>query len=120
MKDAAEILADSREFIEIRGWVRGTLVDAGGRVCSLGGIVFSQQWDQEGEWNDGNEYADEVNYVMTFLILAMGFDPEDYPGNDATSKIVSWNDNLAEGQQQVLDIFAKAEKIALGLDPDAA
>jgi hypothetical protein len=114
MKQIADILADAREYIEKNGWWRGALRGPNGKqVCMRGAILYSQGWD----WHrmTSEEKALDLAVGQT-LLQALG--ERNIHGN-----IEAWNDDKERGaknRQDVLDAFAKAEKIArTGFDPDA-
>jgi len=123
MKNDADVLADGREYIESHGWWRGELSNPRGEVCGLGGIAYSQDWvDSAGNLDD--QYLTDVQRVALHLVAALGAEVADipYPSNSmpAAAKFAAWNDKVAPNKQAVLDLFAKAEKIArAGFDPDA-
>lgn len=107
-KSVADILHESRQYLEEHGWVRGRLED-GGRVCAVGAIRYSQGWDSN---NLEQEDLDKLFEVIDRLEVVL-----DRPH----SYLAEWNDMAAKNKQEVLDLFAKTEKIELaGFDPDAA
>jgi hypothetical protein len=118
MKSVADILHESRKYMEEHGWVRGEVHDHfTGKVCSYGAVVVSQGWWQHNTVVGGHQQ--EIEGAMKALADVIGLKPVGSPLPNA-SLVVHWNDNAAKDQQEVLDKFAKAEKIALmGFDPDA-
>jgi hypothetical protein len=116
MKDLADILAEAREYIETHGWWRGALVGPNGRqVCSIGAIVYSQGWvNPYNHQQYDPAYEMELGRVSRAMLAAIR-------GHSIPLRCLSdWNDNWAENKQEVLDTFARAEKIArAGYDPDA-
>lgn len=116
--EVARILHESRQYLESNGWVTDVNEDSRGRVCALGAVLLSQNWqNQDGDLD--TEYYEEIRQVSLAVIQTVYSDVEqDY---FALNDLTSWNDNVARSKQEVLDAFAKAEKVALtGFDPDAA
>jgi len=136
--DLADILAESREYIETHGWGRGEFCvveneydDTGEEVlswevigyCAMGGVLYSQGIDDEECVNDPRTRA-----VADALCRAL--DLKQHHTESCTeigictcviNWITTWNDDDARDAQEVLDAFAKAEKIErAGYDPDAA
>lgn len=114
----ADVLANGREYIEKNGWWKDRLVGPNGRqACLVGGLALSlgyPKWQAEaGE--------DDLRVVMACEALANLIDIERaYPTQGHVTFVEHWNDHVAEGKQEVLDLMAKAEKIArAGFDPDA-
>ncbi len=118
MKTDADIMADAREYIETHGWWKGSLVGPNHRqVCAVGGIAGSQDWltSRSGSgWEVAPSHykvvqriAEKVTYAATGKSMLAG------------GSLEFWNDRIAKGKQEVLDAFAKAEKIErAGYDPD--
>ena len=113
----AEIISTSRAYIERQGWIKEALRDQDGRVCSRGGIVYSQGWLEE--WEDEDEIED-LDRITRCHLMQVEAAVMDAIGEDAAA-LVRWNDAVVSGEQEVLDTFAKAEKLLLndGVDPDA-
>jgi hypothetical protein len=121
--EVADILAAAREIIEKDGWIRHELMD-GPSVCSVGGMLVALDLGQE------CVYDSRILEACTSLAeVVCEDDPQiRFHGHHADGKchcvvnwITTWNDDVAEDSQQVLDAFAKAEKIErAGFDPDAA
>lgn len=108
MKTTADVLADAREYMEEHGWLRGELQDPfSGRVCAVGAIRWSQGWMR---FNLAPEDDKLLHDTMDRLHDVIDCE-----------WLADWNDYSAVDQQQVLDMFAKAEKIERngGVDPDA-
>lgn len=118
-KRDADILADAREYLEHHGWEQGEMRDEDGHVCSLGAIVLSQGWQNEDGAYDCHEvYLADLRRIGEKLINVIGID---MGVRDGLSDVAAWNDAPETTVQQVLDVFAKAEKIErAGFDPDAA
>jgi hypothetical protein len=125
-KSDADILAETREYIHEHGWTRGTMQNPRTKkVCSLGGLCLSQGWWWQSKNGNENsipgEYHETVARICNkVLAVAVGFPPLNY--QNAIMAVTRWNDNLTDrnGQQEVEDAFAKAEKIErAGFDPDA-
>jgi hypothetical protein len=115
-KSDADILADAREYLEKNGWWRGSLRGPNGRqVCGMGAVMFSQGWKEHEHLlvEDAIGRQHTIRRILNKVLTAVGLDPECY-------EFTSWNDDVAKNKQQVLDAFAKAEKIErAGFDPDA-
>jgi hypothetical protein len=112
MMSVADVLAGAREYMEKHGWIRDELKNEEG-VCSLGALEHYTL----GLYN--NRYDPERNnlYRKAVLALAKALPRSDY---HAASQVIYFNDEVAENKQEVLDAFAKAEKIErAGFDPDA-
>jgi len=112
MKSVAEVIAEAREYLESHGWIKGELQDEDGRVCGIGAIIYSQGWDDE-----CLDEADKIMMEKAACALGQAVLGKEVPAFN----IPAWNDMDEREEQQVLDAFAKAEKIArAGYDPDAA
>jgi hypothetical protein len=108
MKTDAEILAESGDYIREHGWTQGTLLDREtDQVCGLGGICISQDW---------------LEMELGDLTLEININPEVYEELEYSQllhSLTNWNDMEERTEQEVLDAFAKAEKIELaGFDPE--
>jgi len=124
-KSVADILADAREYLEKHEWVRGMIaengIDENNRrqvvgVCAVGAICYSQGWLDIKKPMLEREHVRENQKVQAALYKVLG----DLPESDEYDCVAEWNDYVAEDKQQVLDLFAKAEKIErAGFDPDA-
>ena len=44
-KETADVLAESREYLEEHGWIKDEMTDGDGRVCSLGAVYASQGFE---------------------------------------------------------------------------
>jgi len=104
MKEAADVLAESREYIETHGWCRGRMQWEDGSVCSMGAIAYSQHWNNVTLSPREMVMFQKVCSLLTTLIQ----NESQVPG----VSIPFWNDVVAKDQQEVLDMFMKAEKIA--------
>ena len=114
MKAIADVIAEAREYLEKHGWTKGQLSDEDGRVCGIGAIIYSQEWDEE-EMDEGEKL------LMEKAASYLGMVVFDKPEPVQAFNIPAWNDDDDREEQEVLDVFAKAEKIArAGYDPDAA
>lgn len=112
MKTVAEVLHEAREYLEAHEWIRGNLYDpVTDGVCAVGAIRYSQGW------GDGDlDTADSLLFNSTLTTLDKLLP---LPGPQRYT--AWWNDNHAKSKQEVLDLLAKGEKVALaGFDPDAA
>ena len=121
--EVADALANGREYIEKNGWWRGHLVGPNGhQACALGGLLLG----------NGQEAKDAVfrkNLVLQAAVVRLaGVIDSDYRRRSNshvvvnTSAIADWNDRKTrcKDKQDLLDTFAKAEKIErAGYDPDA-
>jgi hypothetical protein len=116
-KTDAEIMAETREYIEKNGWWKGAMLGPNGRqVCGAGGLMYSQGWVWKGIITIPEEYQEDANRILGKVAKAIGLRVH----SQNTTGFVQWNDNIAKTKQEVLDAFAKAEKIELaGFDPDA-
>jgi len=112
--EMAEVLAGSREYIAEHGWTQDTMENRDGEVCSTGGIVRSQHWSQD----DHLPYdAKSLEEVCRVLVPVISDDPSSLI--DPVGTVLHWNDMPGRTMQEVLDAFAKAEKIErMGYDPD--
>jgi hypothetical protein len=129
MKTDAEILAESGDYIREHGWTQGTLLDREtDQVCGLGGICISQDW-LEMELGDltleiSPQYQEPVKRIVSKVLMAIGINinPEVYEELEYSQllhSLTNWNDMEERTEQEVLDAFAKAEKIELaGFDPE--
>lgn len=111
MKTVAEVLHDTRVYLEEHGWTQGRIVsETTGRVCLVGALIYSQGYDQHTEDED---ISDDDQALLTTTQLRL-CDVGEF------SSIPCWNDRPGRKKQEVLDLLAKAEKIELaGFDPDA-
>jgi len=122
-KSDADVMADAREYLESHGWWRGALKGPNGRqVCGLGAILFSQGWNTGNNAGIQEEHLNQVTRILHKLLGAIPAVTK--PKSLATVLIqgdfTSWNDHQAKDKQEVLDVFAKAEKVErAGFDPDA-
>lgn len=112
----ADLLASTREYIEANGWWRGSLVGPNGRqVCLLGGmmkVLGLHRQARETFSSLESLVAAEPQIVRARLAVQRAL------GGDEC--IEEWNDHVASGKQEVLDVLAKAEKIErAGFNPDA-
>lgn len=110
-ESVADLLAASREYIEKHGWCKGRYEDGYGRVCSVGslpaamGIKYYNFWDMATP-----EQRTQLRDAEQALLNALG---------TPNVPIPHWNDAPDRTKQDVLDLFAKAEKIErAGFDPD--
>lgn len=113
----AKKIDQSRAHIERYGWYQGNMMGPNEETCSAGAICH---------YTGGNLYTHEATLAVDALLEAIGVDYDDMhlvPGQTDPRKITlltTWNDAEERTQQEVLDTFAKAEKIVLaGFDPDA-
>jgi hypothetical protein len=106
MKEAADVLAESREYLEEHGWCRGEMRNTEGKVCAMGAICYSQHWD-----NVLLGPVDLVTYHEVLEVL-MKVIRDEYHFVVSKDSIPFWNDVAAQNQQEVSDVFMKAEKLA--------
>jgi hypothetical protein len=109
-EEVADVLADAREYLEQHGWVAKKMYSHTGAACGMGAVGISQNWFQEFDYEDETEsgFINPMAQLKCNQVLAAG-------------AFVEWNDNRAQSQQEVLDLFAKTEKILrAGYDPDAS
>jgi hypothetical protein len=111
----ADILAEAREYLEKHRWTRYQLYDARERsVCSMGAICYSQRWYSG---SARARHSAEIEAAAGALVQALGKKP--VSGLNPSNIVIEFNDEDAKDKQEVLDVFAKAEKIArTGFDPD--
>lgn len=137
MKTEAEVLHESREYLA-NGWIQGELIqercncgectealehdyDPIG-VCSLGAILYSQGYNSEDAIEALPPVVKDAINRLAQTIRPTPWESETVPGRVVAPQhvIVDWNDSPERTKQEVEDMFAKAEKIALaGFDPDA-
>jgi hypothetical protein len=114
--EVADVLAESREYIEKNGWWKGGIIGPNGRqVCAIGGILYSQghTYVQEG-------LLDTDPLLMKAIARMARVTEQASPTFSTAAMVASWNDENKRRKQDVLDAFAKAEKIErAGFDPDA-
>lgn len=123
-KSDADIMAEAREYIEKNGWWRGALRGPNGRqVCGLGGLIYSQGWNNRANTGYLEEYREDTDRIIgKVFAVALSTMPlkEQIPFPHILTDFTVWNDKVAKDKQEVLDAFAKAEKIErAGYDPDA-
>lgn len=116
--EVADVLADSREYLEKKGWWKGSILGPNGRqVCSIGALLYSQGYD-----SDGDVHKDPLLRQAVNRLAALANDrPLNHPDRVCYSGVViSWNDAKERTKQEVLDLFSRAEKIERneGVDPD--
>jgi hypothetical protein len=108
----AEWLHEAADYIEKNGWWRGSLRGPNRKqVCSLGAILYCRGL------TEGDENMDEVREVAWAICEALGIQLSE--PQVAVNELVQWNDHAAKNKEEVVDLFRKAEKIAIGgFDPD--
>lgn len=112
MKTPAEMLAEGRAWLESHGWARGDLHD-GDYYCALGALLASQDLLTNNDTTPGG--LRKVRPAVKIMV----HDVLERSHEDVASCLTSWNDSTAQNKQEVIDLFAKAEKIArAGFDPD--
>lgn len=115
MISVADLLASAREYIEKHGWLRGDIHNLEGNVCAYGALVYSQGWYGTGKSLSPGQMDTIVECQHLLVEQAKKIHPD-----QGIDTVPHWNDRCATGQQEILDVFAKAEKIArAGYDPDA-
>jgi hypothetical protein len=121
--DIAEALRKGREWMEEHGWIRGQLHNTQtDETCGYGGILMGLGWlDQYNEAYPKHE--EELRDTMRLLVeKGCGLDPREFDivHINPNMAFIQWNDLPGRTEQEVLDAFAKAEKVAeAGFDPDA-
>jgi hypothetical protein len=116
--EIADVLAEGREYIETHGWWRGGLIGPNGKqACSLGGLLLSQNLGE-------HDLHNKLSGVDRIFLATQAIMRVVYGNNDrdccSVDELTWWNDHSAKDKQEVLDAFAKAEKIErAGFDPDA-
>lgn len=122
MKDKQQIADDLRggaQYVRDHGWSRTQMRDSQGRVCAMGGIrchVGSPQYIAITDWN-------ERDFGAAFA-LAKHLQPDlfeiDWDDSKrriyAFSVISRWNDQRAEGAEEVVTTM---EKLAAKIEEDA-
>lgn len=119
--EVADALANGREYIEKNGWWRGGLKGPNGRqACALGGLLLGN-----GQGTNEGVFREDMTLQAAVIRLAMTIDTQ-FRGIENvsihTNTIAIWNDrqSMCKDKQELLDTFAKAEKIErAGYDPDA-
>lgn len=121
--DTADLLAETREYIEENGRIREQLLDTEtGKVCSVGGMLMVL------DVSDVDSHALDPRVVKACGVLVDTLHLRQHQPGDCTRDglcvctinwVTTWNDEDVDGVQEVLDAFAKAEKIErMGYDPD--
>lgn len=138
--DLADVLAESREYIEQYGWGRGEFrvtedeygePDDDGECeivdyavigyCAVGGVLYSQDIDEAECCVDPRTraVADALCRVVGIKQHHAESCTEDGICTCVVNWITNWNDDDERTEQDVLDAFAKAEKVErMGYDPD--
>ena len=119
--EIADLLADGREYIEKNGWWKNRLLGPNGRqACALGGLLFSQGM---GEEDINTPRGAKIRQAMITLagVIKQYVPAGRFSHADRSVDVITgFNDKIAKDRQEVLDLFAKAEKIErAGFDPDA-
>lgn len=110
-KTDAEILAESREYLESHGWWRGSTVGPNGRqVCGMGAVIYSQDWARVAG-DVRVDHRPDLDRILAKVMLVIRPEYTPLPFASAVDQFMLWNDNDAENKQEVLDVFMKAEKI---------
>jgi hypothetical protein len=124
--DLADVLAESREYIDKYGWGKGEFVvktyddnDDDYEVigyCAMGGVLYSQEIFESECSTDPRTRA-----VAAALANALGLAKhlstectDDGQCSCVINWVTSWNDDDDRTKDDVLDAFMKAEKIARG------
>lgn len=98
-KSDADVLAESREYLETHGWWRGALLGPNRRqVCGMGAVLYSQGWNEH-----DLDHVHQVTRVLSKVMVAVGRGP--------VACFTDWNDHQVKNKQEVLDAFMKAEKL---------
>lgn len=125
MLSVADLLAKSQEYIETHGWIRGQIRDPQtGAVCSLGAIEYAmkqelRQYREDDEWFVEFQRTRAKRYRDVVVALCKAL-PGRCSSRIGSAQVIYFNDQLAKDKQEILDAFAKAEKIErAGYDPDA-
>lgn len=114
IKPDADILADTRWYLETHGWSRNAMKDHLGRVCGLGAIGYSQGWMVFGTINAAAWKP--MTRIAKKILDAAGVE---VPDDNVLGEFANWNDMHVVNQQHLLDVIARAEKIErAGYDPD--
>lgn len=126
MKNEAEVIHEAREYQETHDWIQHAVGNHSGGVCMWGSLLVSQGYPLQGCTVTGENALLDPTIRKVLRIVASLLPPPfrcptairsiEYDLNDITG----WNDYDYREKQEVLDLWGKAEKIALGMDPDAA
>lgn len=113
-EQTADDLAAGREYIEAHGWTKYELEEPDGTVCAVGGLVRGMGLNPHTANMISNTRVRRAAEVLDRLIPQ-----EVVRGATSVNTVTSWNDDHTDEVQEVLDLFAKAEKIQrMGYDPD--
>jgi hypothetical protein len=114
----ADLLADTREYIEEHGWIQNEMT-YDSKVCTVGAMV---QVLDLGHFNyDPRILAacDVLSRTVGISLHHTGICTKDRVCTCVVNWVTSWNDEEERALQEVLDALAKAEKIErMGCDPD--
>ena len=119
--EIADVLAAGREYGEKYGWWRNRLIGPNGKqACALGWLLKSQGLtERDIRVRNFRYYRTRRVIRATQAIMRVVWENTDRD-DCSIDELTHWNDHKAENKQQVLDVFAKAEKIErAGFDPDA-
>jgi len=121
----ADLLDETGVYIHEHGWLQDTMVDDGGKVCTVGGLIGVRG----GDWscyNDDPLVLAATQALVTHLHLPWNHEHCIQRHKDAVclcyiNAVTSWNDEDATTEQEVIDALHKAAKIERngGIDPDA-
>jgi hypothetical protein len=113
-KSDADILAEAREYFDRHGWTKDVLRNEDGYVCALGGIIYSQGWVDEDNYDVEHEHVNDCMRLSGLILRAAG--KKNLPGKVGVglNRLTAWNDDCDRDYEQVYDAFMKAEKIARG------
>jgi hypothetical protein len=115
---ASEILADARGLIEKDGWQQGA-TEAVSRWCASTAL--------EGAWLKTSYSIVDFNYARDALSRTIGvsYEPAKEDGAEAPdvpywgANFVEWNDAPGRTEDEVLDAFSEAERLAAGMSDEA-
>lgn len=100
--EAADLLDDAADLIEVNGWTRGRMEDDEGRYCARGALTTASR-RRSGEWRGLATYQTAIDGLRDIILeqgQTLAFD----------GSIVLWNDAGARTEQEVLDTLRKAAK----------
>jgi hypothetical protein len=121
----ADVLDESREYIEEHGWAQGEFIvyeeNAMVGVCSIGAVLYSQSIPEHECCSHPVVKAVSIALIKSLDLPPLPHQCVSNPCSCLISRVTTWNDLSNRTEQEVLDGFAKAAKIArAGFDPDAA
>ena len=99
------ILDKAAARIERKGWCKGTLADADGRLCALGAIAEATACCGMTDLDEIIAYRFSAEYALAVQV----FGGTDLP-QSAFTYVATWNDHESKDAQEVIDAFRSAAK----------